>query len=567
MDLSKILNLLYRYLWLLVLAAVVAGLTTFFQLTTQPASYRATTDLLIGPCLDSPSPDLNALRIGGQLSQTYAEVVDSPSFLESVNNKLVQKADLTVLRDAISTRQSVETRLLTITVFFPDPNQAVAIANAAAQTLLEISPAKDNVTAALRTKMSEQSQQLEQVVSQSQVNIQQLEAELAALKAADTSTSPVVAATPGVTVANPLTTNLAQQNLIINQLGEERNRLSDALRTLATIYEILLETDTNQIEVLQPATTAAPVDQQLWLKVISSAVAGLIFALIIVFIAEYFDDRLRFPRDLGTVAGVPLLSTIDRHAHLKKGSGVERLVTFAQPQSEAANQYREAAAKLLFSIGTSIPYTLLVSTVGSKAGDEAAVTAGNLAVAFAQAGYRVVLVDAQLNSPVLTTIFKADKKEGLADLVGSKSSEMQLAAVESAPGIRLLPAGFSSAKSSHTLLNPARLTTLFEWLKKESDIVLVAGPAISQFAEGLTLASQVNAVILVARHAEANSREVSKVVENLRLMKVKLAGVIFDYNSWPFSSKKERRTASTYGHSSPKESLNQSNLSEQTTKS
>ena len=81
MDLSKILNALYRYLWLLVLAALIAGLTTFFQLTNQPVSYRAETDLLIGPGLDNPSPDLNALKIGGQLSQTYAEVVDSPSFL------------------------------------------------------------------------------------------------------------------------------------------------------------------------------------------------------------------------------------------------------------------------------------------------------------------------------------------------------------------------------------------------------------------------------------------------------------------------------------------------------
>lgn len=555
MDLSKILNLLYRYMWLLVLAALVAGLTTFFQLTNQRVSYRATTDLLIGPGLDSPSPDLNALRIGGQLSQTYAEVVDNPSFLESVNNKLDQKVDLTVLTGAISTRQSVETRLLTITVVHSDPYQAVAIANAAAQTLLEISPSKDNITTSLRTQMSEQSQQLDQTVSQSQATIQQLEAELIALKSS-TPPSPEVAAA-----------NLEQQNFVVRQLGEERNRLSDSLRNLATVYQILLDTNTNQIEVLQSATTATPIDQQLWLKVLSSAIAGLIFALIIVFIAEYFDDRLRFPRDLSKAAGVPLLSTIDRTIHLKKGSGVERLIAFAQPESDAANQYREAVAKLLFSIGASIPYTLLVSSVGSKTGDEAALTAGNLAVAFAQAGYRIVLVDAQLESPVLTTVFQADKKEGLANLLGAKSSEPQFVAVESAPSICLLPAGFSSAKSSHTMLNPIRLTALFEQLKKEADIVLVAGPAISQVAEGLALATQVNAVILVARHAEARSKEVKQVVENLSLMKIKLAGVIFDYNLWPFSSKQERRTASTFGRGAPKEALNQSNLSEQNTKS
>lgn len=553
MDLSKILNIVYRYLWLLVLAGLIASLTTFFQLSSRPVAYRATTDLLVGPGLNSASPDLNALKIGGQLTLTYAEVVDTPTFLESVNHKLDQKTDLNALRDAISTRQSVETRVLTIIVFYPDPKQAVAIANAAAQTLLEMSPAKDNITTSLRAQMSDQTHQLEQMVSAAQSRIEQLEAELVTLKEANPSS-------PAADL------NLEQQSLVIRQLAEERSRLSDALRTLATIYQILLDTDTNQIEILQPATTATVIDQQLWLSVISSGVAGLIFALILIFIAEYFDDRLRFPRDLSKAAGVPLLSTIDKHTRLK-GSGLERLITFAQPESDAANRYREAVARLLFSIAESIPYTLLLSSVGPKAGEDAAVTAGNLAVAFAQAGYKVVLVDAQLDNPVLTTIFKADRKEGLAELVITKSAEPQLLPLEQAPGIQFLPAGLSSEKSSHAMLNPTKLTILFERLQKEADIVLVAGSAISRFAETLTLASQVNAIILVARHAEARSRVVTKVVENLRLMKINLVGVIFDYNAWPFITKADRRTGSAFGRGTSKEALQQGSLSEQTTES
>src|SRR5262245_3757263 len=97
MDVSKFFSLVRRYLWLLVLTALIASLTTLYQLRKQPVAYQATTDLLIGPGLDSPSPDLNALKIGGQLTQTYAEVVDTDSFLEAVNSKLDQKTDLNVL--------------------------------------------------------------------------------------------------------------------------------------------------------------------------------------------------------------------------------------------------------------------------------------------------------------------------------------------------------------------------------------------------------------------------------------------------------------------------------------
>lgn len=557
MNLSKLLNILYRYLWLLVLAALVASLITYFQLSSRPVTFRATTDLLVGPSLDSPSPDWDSLRIGGQLVQTYAEVVDTRSFLESVYDKLDPKVDLDVLRDAISTRMSTETRVLTIIVYHRDPKQAVAIANAAARALVEMSPSKDNTTALLRAQMSDQSHQLEQIVTQSQSSIQQLEAELTALKAANSSSPEAI------------TANLEQQNLVMKQLSEERGRLSDALRTLATIYQILLDTNTNQVEIIQPAMTVTTIDQQLWLRIASSGIGGLIFAIIVIFIAEYFDDRLRFPGDLSRAAKVQLLSTIAKHRRLE-GSGLEQLVTLAQPESEAANRYREAVAKLLFSIGESIPYTMLLSNVGSRTGADAAVTTGNLAVAFAQAGYKVVLVDAQVDNPVLTTLFKADKKEGLADLILTNSIKPQLLPVEQVPGIQFLPVGISSEKSTRSMLNSAKMAALFEGLLKEGDIVLVAGSAISQFAESLTLASQVNAIILVAHYTEARNKVVTKVVENLRLMNINLAGVIFDYNPSPFISKENRKATSAIGRVASKAGLltdKQSNLSEQTTKS
>jgi Mrp family chromosome partitioning ATPase len=131
----------------------------------------------------------------------------------------------------------------------------------------------------------------------------------------------------------------------------------------------------------------------------------------------------------------------------------------------------------------------------------------------------------------------------------------------------LLPVGLSSEKSSHAMLNSTKMAALFAQLQKEADIVLVAASPISRFAETLTLASQVNAVVLVARRAEARSKVVSKVIQNLRLMKINLAGVIFDYNASPFVSNAGRKTSSAASRDSSTGTLTQSNLSEQTTES
>jgi len=520
MELSRILNILYRYIWLFVLAILVSGFTTFFVLNQQKTSYKATAQLLVGPGLDSPSPDLNSLKIGGQLIQTYAELAGTRSFFEAVNNKLEQKIDIDVLDSMVSTRQNTETRILTIIVYNPDPKQAVAIANSAAQTLIEMSPSKDNTTTLLRSQMSEQSRQLEQIVSNAETNVQQLEAELAELK--------------NFEAQNPDETkmNLEKQNLIIKQLSDERNRLSDTLRTLVTIYQALLDTNTNQLEIIEPARVANPVAQNIKLRLATSGLTGLAFAILIIFMVEYFDDRFRFPQDFSKEAGVPLLTAVDKHGGLI-GSGPERFIAFADPKSRAANNYREAIAKLLFSAGEATPQTFMVSSVESISGHDAATITGNLAVTFSKAGSRVVLIDAQLHNPILTRVFKAENKEGLVDAVVANSAKLHLMNIEDVPGLHFLPVGLSPERSSSTMLNSAKVAKLIEAIKKEVDIILIAGSTISRFAESLTVASQASAVILTTCEGESRLKTLNKLVSNLREMKIPLIGVLFDHNhSW-----------------------------------
>jgi capsular exopolysaccharide synthesis family protein len=519
MNLSRILNIVRRFMWLFLLVTLVASLTTYFLISSKPSIYEAKTRLLVGPSLDSPSPDLNSLRIGGQLIQTYAEMVSSRPFLESVNNKLDQKTNLEALTGMIGTRQNADTRILTIFVRHPDPNQAVAIANAAATTLIDMSPARDNTTTLLRTQMSNQSSQLEQIITNSEASIEELEAKLIALG--------------NVSLPSPeaAQANLEQQNLVVRQLSEERARLTEALRTLTSIYGVLRDTNTNQLEIVEPAGVVYPVDQSIPLKVAASALAGMILAVSVIFSFEYYDDKIRFPDDFNRVAKVPQLNTIEKHDRLN-GTGLERVVTLANPDSLAANNYRMAVAKLLFSIGESLPHTLLLSSVGvgSQPGDDTAEVVANLGVVFAQAGKRVILVDAQLHNPHLTKIFEADNKAGLAEFMDTSSPKLNLITAKDVTDVQLLPAGMASKKNAAAVFNSTNVANLIEELQSKADIVLVAGSPISWFAESLTLATNVDGVILVARPGEASIKVVNEVIESLDAMNVHLAGVIFDHN-------------------------------------
>lgn len=517
MDISKISNIIRRYLWLFVLVTLVASVTTYFAISRKPAVFEAKTKLLVGPSLDSPSPDLNALRIGGQLIQTYAEMVSSRPFLESVNDKLAQKTDVDLLAGAIEAKQNVDTRILTIFVRQGDPNQAVAIANAIATTLVEMSPSKDNTTTLLRAQLGSQSQQLEQIITSSQTSIDELETKLVELSGV---TAPSFEAAQA---------NREQQDLVMRQLSDERTRLSETLRTLTSLYAVLRDTNANQVEIVEPAGIVYPVNQNIPFRVAAAGLAGLILIVCIVFSFEYFGDTIRYPGDFDRATQAPLLSAIDSHD--RPAGGLAQVITLSSPISRAANGYRTAVAKLLRSTGESRPYSFLLSSVGSQTGEETAEIAANLGVAFTQAGKQVALIDAQFQNPQLTKLLEAEDNTGLAEFMTTSSPKLKLLPVKDVAGLRFLPAGLSAEKSASAILNSAQIAKLLEELQRnEVDIVIVSGSPIPWFAESLNLATQVNGVILVARHGEARVKIVNEVVESLKSVNANLAGVIFDSN-------------------------------------
>jgi polysaccharide biosynthesis transport protein len=540
MDQAKFLNVVRRYSWLFVIAAVVASLITFFVYSQQPRLYEAKTRLLVGPAVNSPSPDLNALRIGGQLMQTYADLVTTRPFLESINNKLDQKINLEALGGMIETRQNIDARILTIFVRHRDHEQAAAIANAAAQSLLEMSPSQDQTSVELRSQMVEQSRQLQLVVSNAEVSIPKLEAEYAtwAKQAEDLE---ALGQTPET--SKDLAHAWGHMSFLMTRITEQRTRASEALRMLTTIYGLLSGADTNQLEIIEPAGAVFPVNQNLPLRMAASALAGMLLVMSLVFAYEYFDDTIRVPGDFTRTVRAPLLSSIEKHNHWD-APGLQKVVTFAEPNSPAANSYRTAVTKLLFSIGKSMPHTYLVSSVGSQSADDTALATANLGIAFAQAGNRVILVDAQLNKPVLTELFEANAKTGLSDLLSIKSSELKLVSIKEMADIQLLPAGLSSEKWSGAMMNLANIGKRVEELRKEADIVLFAGPPILGSAESLALASQANGVILAGRYGEAHSKMINEVAENLDAVNVPLAGVIFEHSPSPFIGKRNLKKLS-----------------------
>src|SRR5947209_6856486 len=111
------------------------------------------------------------------------------------------------------------------------------------------------------------------------------------------------------------------------------------------------------------------------------------------------------------------------------------LILLADPLSPAAEAYRSLAANLQFAYADRQLQTIGITSAAP--GEGKSTTVANLAIALAQGGRRVIVVDADLRRPGMHTLFGVDRQEGLTNLLVGE--QLQLPLVDTAsPGVRLL---------------------------------------------------------------------------------------------------------------------------------
>jgi Mrp family chromosome partitioning ATPase len=520
MDKRHIALIIRQWWWLVVLTALAAGIITYVVSVRQPAVYRASVRLIVGPGIDSPSPDLNDLRAGAQLMQTYAELPQTGPFLQAIIDELDLSVQPEILAESMNITSNSETQILTVDVNASNPTDAVRIANAVAANLVRISPSGGSSQAGLlNQRMQQQADQVASSITVIEERIATLEEQLAEA------------------------TSLEQQAAISSELSQERERLTATHSTLTALYESIQQAATNQVKIIEPAGGAEPVLSMLWLKVAIGLVSGLIGSLGLVLAYEYFVDTIDTPEELGrAIAGssgsVPVLGAIARHQPLY-GKARDRLVVEALPNSPAAENYRTLGIKLGFSQQPTMSRvpgppqepgrSVLLSSLATN--HDVGELAANLAVVLSQTGKHVVLVDANLYNPSLGDHFGigADRlghgRCGLTEVLKGKCKYPDLFAVEWAPGLSVLSTGEIEDNSFRRLASPAMVDLLHD-LEQRADIVLVAGSPLSVYADSLFLASRVDGVILASRSGITRRKTVQDAVQSLNSVGAKILGAI-----------------------------------------
>jgi capsular exopolysaccharide synthesis family protein len=354
-----------------------------------------------------------------------------------------------------------------------------------------------------------------------------------------------------------------KQTRLVTVLGEKAiqyNILKREVETNRQLYESMLQRvkeaglasalKASNVRIVDPAKPPErPYKPRLPLNALLGLLAGGFLAVAFVVTTEKADRALREPSDVPFYLGVRELGVVPSASLLEEKKGRKllgeesqslvltnvglgeklELVTVQRRLSALAESFRAALTSIMFSGNGSGPPRMIVVTSPNPSEGKTTV-ATNLAVAMAETGQRVLLIDGDTRRPRVHGIFEIENAAGLSDLLKPDCGEWKKLVHETAiPNLRVLTAGPGVAAASNMLFSK-RLLGALESFKAEFDMVVIDTPPMLQIPDARLFGKVADGVVLVVR-ANSTTRDAAMACRmRLREDGTNLVGTIM--NDW-----------------------------------
>jgi succinoglycan biosynthesis transport protein ExoP len=318
------------------------------------------------------------------------------------------------------------------------------------------------------------------------------------------------------------------QNLVDEGVSTASRR--ESLEQRAEELGILASLQTGNAELVQrasvPTTPSAPRTKR---NVAVGVVFGLLLGLGLAFLIERFDRRFRDTKDMEETFERPILALVPQ---IRRGSG--RRTGGDGLDLEAFRMLR--ANLRYFNLDRQIQSLLVTS---AAPGDGKTTVSHNLAAAAAEAGDRVLLIEADLRRPTLAQrLEQRPDRPGLTTLIASKlplhhavqpvALSTWLSNVSSDASLDVLFAG-PQPPNPIDLLESERMREIIRDAEDEYDLVIVDTPPTSVVSDAIPLVKLVSGVIVVSRLGRSTRDAARRLREQLELLDAPVLGVVANF--------------------------------------
>lgn len=163
----------------------------------------------------------------------------------------------------------------------------------------------------------------------------------------------------------------------------------------------------------------------------------------------------------------------------------------------------------------------------SSQGEGKSITMLNLAITFAEAGQRVLLIDADMRRPAIARLLVEKSTPGLSNILAGLATEQEALRKEVYPNLDVIYSGDIPPNPAE-LLDSDRMRELLEKLSKWYDYILVDTPPVNIVSDACVVGNMLDGVLVLARQGRSRKDSLKRAVNHLELAGVKVLGCIFN---------------------------------------
>lgn len=256
---------------------------------------------------------------------------------------------------------------------------------------------------------------------------------------------------------------------------------------------------------------------------------GLALGSLLALGRESLTRRIRTAAQLESATQLPVLGTIP---DFRRGLGKSRrargrifLALLQDPDSSAAEAYRSLRASLRFAAREKTIQTMAITSAGQ--GEGKSTTTADLAIAMAQGGKRVLLVDADLRRPVVHKYFEKEVTPGLSEILRDESSALECIHQTGVENLSILTAG-SAVRNPGDLLASAELSVLTKSWQGQFDYVLFDAPPVLAVADASAFLHMLDAIFVLCRANLLPEAVIEQATHRLRISGAPVIGAILN---------------------------------------
>jgi tyrosine-protein kinase Etk/Wzc len=317
----------------------------------------------------------------------------------------------------------------------------------------------------------------------------------------------------------------------VETYGHQAEKLRDELQK-AQMEEAA---EAGQVEIIDLATlptTAIGIGRRP--KVVFALVVGLLLGSIAAYILENYSAVIRKRDDLERAVSMPNLAVIPKLKLWNGRSPLKRLafgkangkdlVVLNDARSTGAEAYRTLRTNLLFSAAVNEVKRLVVASASPQEGKST--TAGNLAIAFAQNGHRVLLVDCDLRRPRVHQMFEQSQEPGLTDVLIGRASLDEVVQQTLVPNLVTLTSG-ALPPNPVELLGSAKMREFMQSLTG-FDMIVVDTPPLMIASDAAVVGRMSDGVVMVVRAGQSQRGAVQDSVQQLTNVGARVIGTVLN---------------------------------------